>query len=240
MHPPQGATALGDHQQITVSLFLPDDRIEFTREIRPAPFARSGLHVEIEERVPDAFGQVGAGQPVNGDAGCQRVGALATNGLALTRGQRGEEILERRIASVLPVELAVGAAQIAVLAEKLPFGFGQERHVDGGGLGAAADLGQPARQRFANRFSLRTRTHEEAPAGRRRERHGHLELRIVIAAGPFVGVGPAVIENVFALRMRFCVTGRRAEKLAARIFDQQMHGLPAGTLPSRAGFFKRR
>jgi hypothetical protein len=43
------------------------------------------------------------------------------------------------------------------------------------------------------------RSDEQPAALRGGERHRDLELRIVIAAGAFVGLGPAVVEYVFAL-----------------------------------------
>ena len=112
------AVALGHHQQDTVAHLLADQRIERAREIGPAPFARSGLHVELEERVPDAFGEVGAGQPVDVMPVASASRAFAPDGLALARGQRGEEIVEVVIAGILPMELPVGALQIAALAEQ--------------------------------------------------------------------------------------------------------------------------
>ena len=86
--------ALRHHQQHLVAHGLADQRIELAREIRPAPFARAGLHVEREERVPDAFGQIGAGEPVHLDAVFQRARALAPDRLALARRERAEEIVE--------------------------------------------------------------------------------------------------------------------------------------------------
>jgi hypothetical protein len=65
---------------------------------------------------------------------CKCVLALAADHLALARGQRAEEGVERRVAGVLPVELAMGALEIAARAEQLPLRLGREGHMDGGGV----------------------------------------------------------------------------------------------------------
>src|SRR5262249_38657519 len=104
--------ALGHDQQDAVAHLLADDRIERAVEIRPAPFARAGLHVELEESVPDAFGQLRAGQPMHRDAVLECIGALASDHLAFARGEGGEEILEAAVARVLPMKLAMGALEI--------------------------------------------------------------------------------------------------------------------------------
>ena len=107
------AVALGHDQQHVVGHALADQREEFAVEVGPAPFAAAGVHVEGEELVPGAFGQVAAGQPVDRDAVGQRLAALLLQRLALARGERGEEIVVADIALVEEMELLVGAAQEA-------------------------------------------------------------------------------------------------------------------------------
>src|SRR6266700_1898443 len=104
--------ALGHHQEDAVAHLLADDRIERAREIGSAPFARAGLHVEVEEGVPNAFGEIRAREPVHADAWRKRLGALAANGFSLAGGKRGEEGVERGVAGILQVELAMGALQV--------------------------------------------------------------------------------------------------------------------------------
>src|SRR5262249_15476858 len=65
------------HQQDAIPHLLADDRVERSREIGSAPFARAGLHVELEEMVPHAFGEVRAGQPMHGDVAGERILAFA-------------------------------------------------------------------------------------------------------------------------------------------------------------------
>ncbi len=89
----------------------------------------TGLHVELEERVPGVRRDVAASQVMNGDAICQRVAPFAADALAMSRRQRAEEIVKRSVAFVVPMKLPVGALQEAVLGEKLPLVLGGECHV---------------------------------------------------------------------------------------------------------------
>ena len=71
----------------------PISEIEVAGEVRPAPFAAAGIHVEGVELVPDVLGQVLAGQPVDGDAVLERRAAFLLQRLALARRERFEEIV---------------------------------------------------------------------------------------------------------------------------------------------------
>src|SRR5438874_13321160 len=102
----------------------------------PAPLARSRVHIESEEGVPDAFGEIRTGQPVHGDAAGQRLVAFTADGLALARGERRQECIEAPVIFVVPVELTMRTLQIAARSEKAPFRFGRERHMHRGGLAA--------------------------------------------------------------------------------------------------------
>ena len=61
----------------------------------------------------------------------------------------------------------------------------------------------------APRVGRRRATSSRRP-GHRRERHGDLQLGIIVAAGPLVGVGPGMVEDVFALAVGLQVAGRAA------------------------------
>ena len=229
------AGALGHHQHDLVGHALADQRVELAGQVGPAPFARAGLHVELEEGVPGLFGQVLAGEPVHGDAGGQRVAPLALDGLALAGRQRLEERVEGGVAVVLPMELLVGAMQEAVADQRLAFRLRQEGEMDRGGLALAAEFEQAGDQPAAHPVGLRRRADQEPPAGRWRERHRDLELGVVLAASPLVGLGPAAVEDVFAPRVRFQIAGHHADEGAVRGLGQQMLRLPAGSRRGRAG-----
>ena len=66
------------------------------------------------------LGEVFASHPFDLDAALDRPLALGANGLALARGERGQEILEALIALVPPVELLIVAPEESVLARELP------------------------------------------------------------------------------------------------------------------------
>ena len=87
---------------------------------------------------------------MHADAVGERVVALAADGLALARRERGEEIVEARVAGILPVELLVGALQESEFAEEAEFRLGREGHVNARGVVDAAKLDQAGRQRAAD------------------------------------------------------------------------------------------
>ncbi len=58
--------------------------------------------------------------------GAQRLLALAPDRLALARGERREEIVERTVAAVFPMELLVGPLQEIARAERSPFRLRQK------------------------------------------------------------------------------------------------------------------
>ena len=79
---------------------------------------------------------------MDGDAIGERILAFAADHFALARGERGEEVIEGRVAGVDPVELTVGALQIAARAEQFPLRLRKEGDVHRGGIRALADIGQ--------------------------------------------------------------------------------------------------
>ena len=100
---------------------------------------------------------------------------------------------------------------------------------------AAAELDQARGEAGADLLGVGGRAHQQPPAGRRRERHRHLELGVVLAAGALVGLGPAAVEHVFAPRMRFQIAGHGAGNGAVRGLGEQVLRLPAGPRRGRAG-----
>src|SRR5262249_59564630 len=100
-------------------------RIDLAGEVGAAPFARARFHVEVEEGVPRAFGEIRAGEPMHADAGRERVRAFASDGFALARGERRQERIEGGVAGILPMELLVRALEVAARGEQIPFRFGR-------------------------------------------------------------------------------------------------------------------
>ena len=113
------AGVLRHHQHHPVAQPLPQQRKERPGQIGAAPFAVDRRVVEAIERVPVRLGDVGAGQRVERQAGGVGVAPLAPQHLALARRQRAEEIVEARVARVLPMELHADALQPAGLAQLL-------------------------------------------------------------------------------------------------------------------------
>src|SRR6266704_773775 len=188
----------GHDQENAIGHRLADERIELPGQIRPAPFARAGLHVEGEEGVPYGFGQIGTREPNHVDAGWERVAPPAADDLALACRERGQEVVERAIGRIEPVVLLIIALQEAVPAEQAPFRLRGEGDVSRGGIPQPAQLDEPCGEPLRNRVCLGAGTSKQAPARHRSERHRDREFGIILTAGALIGVGPSVIEQVFA------------------------------------------
>src|SRR5271165_7099710 len=126
------------------------------------------------------------------------------------------------------MELLMRALEIAVRAEQLPFGLGWKGNVHGGCGGAPANVDQCVGQHCTHGLGCSSGPHQKSAAGYRREWNGNLQLWIVASTGALIGFGPAVIEDIFAARMRFRVAGNRAEKLVMLIRGEEVHWLPPG------------
>ena len=159
--------------------------------------------------------------------------------LRLREAKRAEEVVEAGVAGILPMELLVGALQEAALAERAPFRLGQEGDVRRRQLARGGDLDQGIGEAAAHRFGQRAGAGEQARAGHRGERHRHLQLGVIVAAGVLEGLGPAVVEDIFAARMAFHIAGRGAQKRAVGAFRQQVARLPAGPAADRMRGFER-
>src|SRR3546814_15127952 len=67
-----------------------------------------------------------------------------------------------------------------------------------------------------------------------------LQLRIIGTARALPRIGPAVVEDIFALAVRLQISGRRRDQCARSILDQQRRRLPAGARPDATRFFESR
>ena len=123
------AAVLRHHQHHAVAQPLAQQREERTRQISRTPLAIHRRAVEAIERVPVRLGDVRAAQRMERQARGVGVAPLAPQHLALARRQRAEEIVETRVAGILPVELHAEPLQPAGLAQFLPFRLGAERDV---------------------------------------------------------------------------------------------------------------
>ncbi len=111
-----------------------------------APLAVAGVGVELEERIPVRFRDGRAGDPLDRDAAAQGLAALLAHRLALARGELAEEIVELRVALVVPVELLIGALQEALRPQRRPLVLGQEGEVQRGDAEALRDLDRRGRE----------------------------------------------------------------------------------------------
>ena len=99
---------------------------------------------------------------------------------------------------------------------------------------------RPAISMGARPRRARAGRNQQARARDRRERHRDLQLRVVLAAGARIGIGPGMVEHVLAHGMGLQIAGRGAEELVRLVLDQHMHGRPAGLAADAARIFERR
>ena len=92
---------------------------------------------------------------------------------------------------------------------------------------------QPCGESLLRPVRVRAGPHQQPRSASRRERHRDLQFGIIAAAGTLISVGPALIEDVFAARMRFQVAGRSPKRFALRRLDQKVLRRPAGSRDGR-------
>src|SRR6266403_1020111 len=126
--------APGHDERNVLSHGFADQRKEAAGEVGPAPFPRTGMHVESEEGIPGVFSDVVAGERVNRNAVSERIAPFAPDRLAVTRVERIEKILKTSVAAVVPMKLLVVTLQESLGGQKLPFGLARKRHVNGRGF----------------------------------------------------------------------------------------------------------
>src|ERR1700744_5320533 len=82
---------------------------EFAGEIGLSPFSATGVHIELKEAVPMRFGDITAGEPVEGDPFIRHRRALLAQIFALGGRQLAQELAEIAVAAIAPVKLPVRA-----------------------------------------------------------------------------------------------------------------------------------
>jgi hypothetical protein len=130
------------------------------------------------------------------------------------------------------MELDAAAQQPAARGKVGDFGLLDEGHV-GRGQAVLHDHRLDRRQQRLAGGS------QQPLARHRRERHGDLQLGIIVSAGALEGVGPAVIEDIFALAVGLEIGRRRGEQRPVLAFDQDRRRSPAAALADAARFFQR-
>jgi len=143
-------------------------------------------------------------------------------------------MVEARIAGIVPVKLAVCALQKASPAKQPPFAFGQKCEVDRRQLIGGGYLGGGVGERAADGVFEWAGCRQEARPGDGRERYCDLKLGIIFAARSLEGIGPTMIEHIFAARMALYVAGRGADERAYLVLGKQMARLPTRSPTDRS------
>ena len=137
------------------------------------------------------------------------------------------------------MELLVGARQVAGFGQQLLLVLRGEGDVQRRGADLAGQRGAGRGQQMTVGLGIRARLHQQAAAGHRREGHGCLELRVVASAGAFKGVGPAMVEDIFAHGVALQVAGHDRGRLAVGAVEHQVLAEPAALARRRARFLQR-
>src|SRR4029077_10734860 len=147
--------------------------------------------------------------------------------------EHGEEILERRVPGVFPVELLIVALKESEFAEKAEFRLGRKGDVTAGCVVDPAELEKTGGESPAAFLGMRAGPHQQPSSSRGREGYRDLELRVVAAAGAGKRFRPAGIEHVFTARVALEVAGRGGEEGPVRRLHQQMLRLPPRSATDR-------
>src|SRR5208282_5867591 len=212
---------------------------EIAREVGMAPFAVAGVAVEAEEGVPVALLDLLPGERQHLEPAGKGGLALLADVLALARAQGGEEIIEVAIAAVVPMELLALALEEAGRAECEPLLLGREGDVERGDAEPPRHLDHAGDERLA-RAGRGRGVDEQARPGDRREGDRDLQLGVIAPAGALVRLGPAVIEDIFAVGVALEVHGCRGDEPARLVLHDEVAGQPAGLAAGRAALLEGR
>src|SRR5690606_123913 len=125
--------------------------------------------------------------------------------LTLLRAERADKILEVRIATIAPVELAALARKISRGLERCAVPVGGKKAVQRRRAELLRKLLGRREQAAGNLAPVPAPGYQEPRPGRGRERDRRDELRVVLFAGALVGVGPAPVEDELSERIEFHV-----------------------------------
>lgn len=153
--------------------------------------------------------------------------ALAPDFLATLGREPGEEVVEIGVARVVPVVLAALPSQQFRALQQGQLGVLRKETVPGRGVELPGERLRAEDELFRDRAGVgAVVVDEQAPAADRRERYRGDQLRVVPAAGTLVGVGPAVIEDEFALRVVPGIEGQGADEAVVPPCEQVLR-IPA-------------
>jgi len=146
--------------------------------------------------------EVGAGQHVDLEAGLRRLAPLLLDRLALPGIERGEVVVEILVPVIDPMELLAHPLEEPGVEEGLGVGVLGEMDVQRRDPALAGELDEAGES--ASPWCQAGRRGAPARAARDGgERASAERLRVINGAAALIGVGPAMVEDVFAVGWLF-------------------------------------
>ena len=109
--------------------------------------------------------------------------------------------------------------------------------MDAGQFELLARLHQRLRQRF--RRHARAGAAEQAGARHRRERNGHLQLGVIVAARLLERIRPAMVEHILAVAVGLRIHRRGGDQRAGAVPQRRVLRQPPGARPGRPAILYR-
>src|SRR5712692_5720849 len=203
------AVELGKHHEHVLGKSLAEAPEEGEVEVGRRVMRAVGAVVAASEEGPVFLANLSPDQPPQAHARFLNLAPLLADFLALGGSKLGQELLETRVATVLPVELDRAAQHHSRRFHLARLGLGGEQHVQRRRLAREPNRG-------ANQERARGRVAcKQAGSRDRRKRDRAEQLGVVNESVAVIGVGPSPIENVFPVGMRLEVQGHRADQRCA-------------------------
>src|SRR5215469_6148724 len=138
----------------------------------------------------------------------------------------------------MPMVLGIGTLEKSQLAERIPLVLRGKCDMPGRDAELLHGLdggGGEMRMRLAFR---KVRPHKHAPPCDGSERDGGLKLGIITPACTLIGLGPGMVEDVFAIGVRFEIAWHERSKRAASVPQGKMGRMPPHFCRSRSALLQ--
>ena len=197
------------------------------------------MRVVLVDCIPILRAGLVAPEVLESDIGFGDAPSFAAYLLAFLRGKTPEEVLEGRVAVVMPMELTTLARHQPVIPEEPPLAVGGKQHVQRGGADVRTERSRGNQEFLCNGLEFGAIVDEQAPAGGRGKRHRGNELRVVGQLRLLIGSRPAPVKHEFSAGVVLDIEGQGARQPAVVVGRSQIRRVPGGLLSHATGVFQR-